>query len=60
VLSHPNTVAIPGASSVAQVTQNVEAAELTLTEDEIIRLNEVADSLQLKGGIAGAVESMRR
>jgi aryl-alcohol dehydrogenase-like predicted oxidoreductase len=60
VLSHPNTVAIPGASSVAQVTQNVEAAELTLTEDEIIRLNEVAESLQLKGGIAGAVESMRR
>jgi len=60
VLSHPNTVAIPGASSVAQVKQNVEAAELTLTEDEIIRINEVAESLQLKGGIAGVVESMRR
>ena len=60
VLSHSNTVAIPGASSVAQVTQNVEAADLTLVEDEIVRLNEVAESLQLKGGLAGAVESFRR
>jgi len=60
VLSHPNTVAIPGASSVAQVTQNAEAAELTLADDEIIRLGDVAGSLQLKGGIAGAVEAIRR
>lgn len=60
VLSHPNTVAIPGAGSVAHVTQNAAAADLTLVEDEIVRLNEVAESLQLKGGIAGAVESMRR
>lgn len=60
VLSHPNTVAIPGASSVAQVTQNAEAAELTLAEDEIIRLGDIAESLQLKGGIAGAVGALRR
>ena len=60
MLSHPNTVAIPGASSAAHVTQNAEAADLTLTEDDIARLNEVAGSLELKGGIAGAVEAMRR
>ena len=59
VLSHPNTVAIPGASSAAHVTQNAEAADLTLAEDEIIRLTEVAGSLGLKGGIAGAVEAIR-
>jgi aryl-alcohol dehydrogenase-like predicted oxidoreductase len=60
VLSHPNTVAIPGASSAAHVTQNAEAADLALTEEEIIRLNTVEGSLELKGGIAGAVEAMRR
>lgn len=60
VLSHPNTVAIPGASSAEQVTQNAEAADLTLTEDEIIRLTDTAGSLDLKGGIGGAVEAMRR
>ncbi len=60
VLSHPNTVAIPGASSVAQVTQNAEAVELTLAEDEIVRLGDIAEGLQLKGGIAGAVEATRR
>jgi aryl-alcohol dehydrogenase-like predicted oxidoreductase len=60
VISHPNTVAIPGASSVTQVTQNAEAADLTLTEDEIIRLGGIAESLQLKGGIARALEAFRR
>lgn len=60
VLSHPNTVAIPGASSAAQVTQNAEAADLILAEDEIIRLNDIAGSLDLKGGIRGAIEAMRR
>jgi aryl-alcohol dehydrogenase-like predicted oxidoreductase len=60
VLSHPNTVAIPGASSVAHVTENAEAAELSLAEDEIIRLGDIAESLHLKGGIAGAIETIRR
>jgi len=59
VLSHPNTVAIPGASTADHVTQNAEAADLTLTSDELTRLNTVAGSLQLKGGVAGAVEAMR-
>ena len=60
VLSHPNTVAIPGASSAAQVTQNAEAADLNLSEDEIIRLTDIAGSLDLTGGIRGAAEAMRR
>jgi aryl-alcohol dehydrogenase-like predicted oxidoreductase len=59
VLSHPNTVAIPGARSVAHVEQNAEAAELSLTEDELHRLGAVAGGLHLKGGIAGAIETMR-
>jgi aryl-alcohol dehydrogenase-like predicted oxidoreductase len=59
VLSHPNTVAIPGASSVAQVRQNAQAADLDLSEDEITRLSNTAESLQLKSGIAGAVEALR-
>lgn len=60
VLSHPNTVAIPGASSVAQVKQNAEAAELDLAEDEIARLSSTAEGLQLKEGIGGVVEALSR
>lgn len=60
VLSHPNTIAIPGASSAAQVKQNAAAAELDLSEDETARLSNTAESLQLKSGIAGAVEALRK
>jgi aryl-alcohol dehydrogenase-like predicted oxidoreductase len=42
VISHPNVVAIPGASSVAQVRANAAAADLELTEDEVMDLTEVA------------------
>lgn len=34
VISHPNTVAIPGASSLEQLEQNVAAADLALSEDD--------------------------
>ncbi|MFP5070491.1 aldo/keto reductase [Pseudonocardia nantongensis] len=34
VVHHPNTVAIPGASSVAQLESNAAAADLALTADE--------------------------
>ena len=60
VLSHRNTVAIPGASSAEQVTQNAEAADLTLAEDDIVRLGDIAAGLGLRGGIGGAAEAMRR
>jgi aryl-alcohol dehydrogenase-like predicted oxidoreductase len=42
VIHHPNVVAIPGASSVAQLEQNAAAADLDLTEDDMGRLSEAA------------------
>lgn len=38
VLSHPNVVAIPGASSVRQLEHNVEAAALSLSNEDLVRL----------------------
>ena len=35
----PNVVAIPGASSVKQLEENVAAADLLLTDDQIARLD---------------------
>jgi aryl-alcohol dehydrogenase-like predicted oxidoreductase len=42
VISHPNTIAIPGAKSVAQLEANVAAADLTLSPEELGGLNEAA------------------
>jgi len=42
VIHHPNVVAIPGASSVAQLEQNAAAADLALTEDDMARLSDAA------------------
>ena len=39
VLRRPNTVAIPGARTVAQLESNVAAADLDLTDDEDARLD---------------------
>src|SRR6476660_1378194 len=44
VISHDNVVAIPGASSVAQLEANVAAADLELSADDIDRLNRVSDA----------------
>jgi len=38
VLSHPNTIAIPGARTVEQLEQNAAAADLELAPDELARL----------------------
>jgi aryl-alcohol dehydrogenase-like predicted oxidoreductase len=38
LLHHPNVVAIPGASSVAQVEANAAAAEIQLADDEVAEL----------------------
>ncbi len=43
VISHPNVVAIPGASSVAQLEANVAAAEIELRDDEIAALTAASD-----------------
>jgi aryl-alcohol dehydrogenase-like predicted oxidoreductase len=42
VLAHPNTIAIPGARTIAQLEENAAAADLTLDEDEVARLTAVA------------------
>ncbi|GAA1838214.1 aldo/keto reductase [Pseudonocardia ailaonensis] len=46
VVHPPNVVAIPGASSVAQVESNVAAAEIRLTADEYAGLTAAAEAYQ--------------
>jgi aryl-alcohol dehydrogenase-like predicted oxidoreductase len=52
VIRRPNVVAIPGASSVAQLEKNAAAADLDLTEDEDARLTEASDRFQPTTGLA--------
>jgi aryl-alcohol dehydrogenase-like predicted oxidoreductase len=42
VIHHPNTVAIPGARTVAQLEENAAAADLELTAEEVERLSALA------------------
>ena len=42
VVSHPSTVAIPGAHTVGQLEQNAAAADLVLGDDELARLTELS------------------
>jgi aryl-alcohol dehydrogenase-like predicted oxidoreductase len=52
VISHGNVIAIPGASSVAQLQQNFEAKDLELSEAEIADLtNQAAEILPKLDGI---------
>lgn len=44
VIHLPNVVAIPGASSVEQMTQNAEAADIALTADEYQRLGQASSA----------------
>jgi aryl-alcohol dehydrogenase-like predicted oxidoreductase len=50
VISHPNVVAIPGASTVAQLESNVAAADLDLSIDEIAQLTAASDLFEPIGG----------
>lgn len=52
VVRRPNVIAIPGASSVAQLEANVAAADLELTDDDDARLTEASDSFAPRGGVA--------
>lgn len=52
LLRRPNVVAIPGASSVAQLEANVAAADLDLTDDEDAELTSAADRFEPVRGIA--------
>lgn len=59
LIHHPNTVAIPGASSVAQLRHNAEAADLDLKDDEIEELDVVAARFEPIGKPATARELLR-
>src|SRR4051794_2628913 len=52
VIRRPNVVAIPGASSVAQLESNAAAADLELTEDDDHRLTTASDRFEPVGGPA--------
>lgn len=45
VIGHPNTVAIPGARTIAQLEENAAAASLVLADDEVARLSAEAAAL---------------
>jgi aryl-alcohol dehydrogenase-like predicted oxidoreductase len=51
LLRRPNVVAIPGASSVAQLEANAAAADLDLTDDEDARLTEASDAFHPETGL---------
>jgi aryl-alcohol dehydrogenase-like predicted oxidoreductase len=50
VIRRPNVVAIPGASSVAQLESNVAAAELELSNDDAALLTDASDRFEPKKG----------
>jgi aryl-alcohol dehydrogenase-like predicted oxidoreductase len=52
VIRRPNVVAIPGASSVAQLESNAAAADLELSDDDDARLTEASDRFRPVGGLA--------
>jgi aryl-alcohol dehydrogenase-like predicted oxidoreductase len=56
VVSHPNVVAIPGASSVGQLEANVAAADLDLTPDDVEALTAASDAFRPTTGPAAYVK----
>ena len=57
IIGHPNVVAIPGASTVAQLQRNAEATDLDLTDDDEHRLMDAAEAYHPLHGVA-AVPSL--
>jgi aryl-alcohol dehydrogenase-like predicted oxidoreductase len=60
VIRRRNVVAIPGASSVAQLEQNAAAADLDLTDDEDARLLAASDAFHPVRGAAAAPKLLER
>ncbi|MCD2188790.1 aldo/keto reductase [Actinomycetospora soli] len=58
-IHRPEVVAIPGASSVAQVESNCAAAEIVLAPDEWTALNEASDRFSPVRGVSAAVGIVR-
>jgi aryl-alcohol dehydrogenase-like predicted oxidoreductase len=60
VVHHANVVAIPGASSVAQLEANAAAADLDLSADEITRLTQTSDDFHPVQGAAAVPRVIKR
>ena len=60
MISHPNVVAIPGASRVAQLESNVAAADLELRDDEIAELTAASDAFHPVRGPAATAKIVKR
>jgi aryl-alcohol dehydrogenase-like predicted oxidoreductase len=50
VIRHPNTIAIPGARTVAQLEENAAAADVELADEEFARLSDAAAAAAFAGG----------
>jgi aryl-alcohol dehydrogenase-like predicted oxidoreductase len=59
LIHHPNVVAIPGASSVAQLEHNAAAADLDLSADEVRELDELSAAYN-PAGISSVARSLLR
>jgi aryl-alcohol dehydrogenase-like predicted oxidoreductase len=59
VIRRPNVVAIPGASSIAQLEANAAAADLELTDDDDHRLTEASDQFDAVGGPAAFAQLLK-
>jgi aryl-alcohol dehydrogenase-like predicted oxidoreductase len=59
LIRRPNVVAIPGASSVAQLESNAAAADLELSDDEDRQLTEAADRFIPLSGVAAMPHLLR-
>jgi aryl-alcohol dehydrogenase-like predicted oxidoreductase len=60
VIGRPNVVAIPGASSVAQLEQNAAAAEIELDSDEDAQLTAASDAFRPVHGPAAVPKLIQR
>jgi aryl-alcohol dehydrogenase-like predicted oxidoreductase len=60
VISHPNTMAIPGARTVGQLEQNAAAVDLELDADDLARLEHLLGEIEIKRGVAALAETVRR
>lgn len=60
VVHHPNVVAIPGASSVAQVESNAAAADLELSADEVAELDAASARFAPATGVSAMVKGRLR
>ena len=60
VIKRPNTIAIPGASSVDQLVRNAEAGDLELSAEEDAQLTTAAENYRPTQGAAAVPKMLRR